>query len=130
MADSEPLDKIGASASISAVRTVVNALVDGRNMFNRTDLVDSDLTLGITGSEGVVYVDAGSATCDVSLPASADAPGLLVLVYAKDASNTITIVRDGADTINGAGADPTLAVNTGKVLISMGDGDWLMWSIP
>ena len=130
MADSEPLDKVGASGSISSFRTVINALVDGRNKFNRTDLVDGDITLGVTGIEGIVYAEGASATCDIDLPASADAPGLLVIVYVKDDSFAVTIVRDGADTINGAGADPTPAVNTGRVLISLGDGDWLMWSIP
>ena len=130
MADSEPIAKLGASASISTVRTLLNQLIDGRNTFNRTDVVDTDLTVGIDGNEGVIYVEAASATCDIDLPAGAGAPGLLVLVYVKDATFAVTIVRDGADTINGAAADPVPAVNTGRALISLGDGDWLMWSIP
>lgn len=130
MADSEPISKVSASASITGMVTIINSLIDGRNKFNRTDLVDGDITLGVTGSEGIIYAEGATATCDIDLPASADAPGLLVLVYVKDDTFAVTIVRDGADTINGAGADPTPAINTGRALISLGDGDWLMWSIP
>jgi len=130
MADSEPITKIAAQESITNWRTLTNLLIDGRLRANRTDVTATTHAVAVDGSDQIIYADGTANVVSIELPASVDVPGLCVIVYVKNATFAVTITLDGADTINQVAANPVPAVATGRVLFSLGDGDWLMWAIP
>jgi len=130
MADNEPITKVSAHEAITDWRTISNTTIDKRSWRNRTDVTAATHAVDETGLDQLIYVDATSNVVSIELPASADVDGMTLVVYVKDSSNTVTITRDGTDTINQVGSNPTPTAGTGRVLTSLGDGDWLMWSTP
>jgi len=130
MADNEPITKLGASSSVTGWATLFNAFMDKRLWVNRTDVTATTYAVAEDGSDQLIYADGTSNVVSIELPASADVPGMVTIVYVKNATFAVTITLDGADTINQVAANPVPAVATARVLVSLGDGDWLMWSTP
>lgn len=125
MADNEPIAKVATTASVSTIRDTLNELIDERGWLNRSTVTDTDYDVEVDQGDQFFKLVAATGAVNLNLPPSDSASdGMLVEVYCADSTNTVTIVRDGSDTINGAGSNPTLTVGNGARLRSIGAGDW------
>ena len=70
----------------------------------------------ITDANKYYILDAGGGSITMNLPAVGASDGLTLAFEVLDASNSITIARDGTDTINGSAADYTSLTGVGDVV--------------
>lgn len=126
MADTEIIADLSPSASQSDFPATYNDLKDKRHWTNITAVTDTTLDLEVTHDHHTIVISAATLAAGINLPPSdSSSAGQSFYYYVADATNTVTIARDGSDTINGAGADPTFAVNARGQFISLGDGNWM-----
>jgi len=69
-----------------------------------------------TDANKYYILDASGGTITMNLPAVGTSDGLTLAFEVLDASNSITIARDGTDTINGSAADYTSLTGVGDVV--------------
>jgi hypothetical protein len=70
----------------------------------------------ITDANKYYILDASGGSITMNLPAVGTSDGLTLAFEVLDASNSITIARDGTDTINGSAADYTSLTGVGDVV--------------
>tara|TARA_E500000305_G_scaffold104816_1_gene101673 strand:+ start:2155 stop:2547 length:393 start_codon:yes stop_codon:yes gene_type:complete len=129
MVDTEITSDQTSSGKLSDFRATWNTSKDRRHWVNLTTVTDTSYAVTTTVADHLFDINATTTGAGLTLPASdATTAGMRIMYYVSDATNTVTITRDGSDTINGAGANPTIAVNNGGVLTSLGNGDW--WHHP
>jgi len=125
MPDNEPISKIATTASVSQIRDTANEHLDERHWWNRSTVTDTDYDVEVGQGDQFFKLVAATVAVNLNLPPSdAASDGMQIRYHCTDSTNTVTVVRDGTDTINGAGSNPTVTANNGGMLISLGDGDW------
>jgi hypothetical protein len=83
----------------------------------------------ITDANKYYILDASGGSITMNLPAVGVSDGLTLAFEVLDASNSITIARDGTDTINGLAADYTSLTGVGDVVYFISiDGTPDNWS--
>lgn len=119
-ADEQPADRW------NNFRAKWNTHKDHRHWTNIT-LPVAAITLDTTTADQWLVVDASSAVVPITLPASGSASaGMAIYIYVEDASNAVTVIPDGSDTINGIAATSTLAQGDVFILRCVGDGNWIL----
>lgn len=92
----DPMTTLQATDNLEATRTALNA-----NFTARQDLSDNEVAAAYTmlADDEAIYVDAsGGAVTVTLLPTASARANQRVLVYALDATSTITIAVDDAGT--------------------------------
>lgn len=118
----------GAAVQITSGSSVVSSIT---NAFSTSTPGAFPYTVSAGDAQKVLLIDT-SATRTINLPAATTN----VMFLVKDstgsaATNNITIVRNGANTIDGAGSNKTLAENSGLwFLISDGVSNWTTGFMP
>lgn len=77
---------------------------------------DSPVNIETADANKYYIVDASGGAVTLNLPAVGTSDGLTLAFEVLDATNAITIVRDGTDTINGAAANYTSLTGVGDVV--------------
>lgn len=108
-----------AKASTSASNAAASEAAAAAAAQGWADVVS--VTTGTTNIETTdankyYIIDASGGTVTLNLPAVGTSDGLTLAFEVLDASNAITIVRDGTDTINGVAADYTSLTGVGDVV--------------
>lgn len=84
-------------------------------------------TYTITNSDTVIIADATSNSITVTLPVASGSPGYRFFVKRKDATgNTVTIVRSGSDTIDGATSQTLNQQYTSMTVVSDGSNWYII----
>lgn len=131
MVSTEIIPDLSPQDELSDFPTLYDELKDKRHWVNLTTVTDTAFDVEVTLKDQLFAISATTAVAGVNLPASnAASAGMSVRFVVDDATNTVTIARDGSDTINGSAADLTPSLYGKGELISMGDGNWTSTSGP
>jgi len=108
-----------AKASASATNAAASEAAAAAAAQGWSDVVS--ITAGTTNIETTdankyYILDASGGSITMNLPAVGTSDGLTLAFEVLDASNSITIARDGTDTINGSAADYTSLTGVGDVV--------------
>lgn len=77
---------------------------------------DSPVNIEIADANKYYIIDASAGAVTMNLPAVGTEDGLTIAFEVLDATNAITIARDGTDTINGVAGDYTSLTGVGDVV--------------
>jgi len=117
------LDGLGelTSAMNLEFRRVADSMNGGGGLKSRMRMVyvDGD----IASTDGTVFGDTSGGAVTMTLPYSADYPGMLVRAKKQTGGPAFRVAPRGTDTIDGAGL--SVVVTTGTEFHSTGTGDWL-----
>ena len=93
-------------------------------IWTKKSITDSDSPYALLVTDGTIYIDASSAAVTVDLPAGVDARKGIYRFKCLDATNTVTITPNGAETIDGA-ASVTMALYDALAL----EWNGIEWSV-
>lgn len=85
-------------------------------------ITDADSPYDVDDTNGIIFIDAGAGAVDVNLPPGLDSRPEGYAFKATDATNDITIIPSGSETIDGA-AQITLNTYDAAHLVWSGD-EW------
>lgn len=103
-----------------------NAVVGGPSLVSGAGPASLPYNIGPSDDGRVLVADTSGGNGTVSLPASSlvDDGFTVVILHSVGDSNTLTISRNGADTIGGADANRTLAVSGSGYILTLLGTDW------
>lgn len=121
----------GASLKIGTVDTSSNSSTElnrepanrGSSSWQQKSIDDTDSTYNAADNESL-WVNASAALVNVQLPSPSQ--DTHIRTVAEDANNTITIQRNGAESINGKPSNVTLVQNESVTLESDGSDWWVV----
>jgi len=111
-----------ATSATNAANSAASAAASAQG-FSGVELVTaSSKDVETTDARKYYQVDASSNTVSINLPSIGTGnDGLSYTIEVLDVSNTITLVRDGTDTINGVAGNYTGLVEVGQVIQIIAD---------
>ena len=105
----------------AASNSAASAAASAQGFAGVTLITAASEDIEVADARTYYQVDATSNTVDMNLPAIGTEDGLSYSVEVLDVSNTITLVRDGTDTINGVAGNYTGLVEAGQVIQIIAD---------
>jgi len=110
-------DAAAASASAAAAAaSEAAAAAAAQGWADVVSITAGTTNIEITDANKYYILDASGGSITMNLPAVGTSDGLTLAFEVLDASNSITIARDGTDTINGSAADYTSLTGVGDVV--------------
>ena len=111
-------DVVAAAASAAAA-----AAAAASNLASKVSEKAADYTIVADTDDGTFFIaDSSGGNVDFDLPSIATAgEGERYLFYRTSASNTVTLTRNGTDTINGVAGTYTINANVGECILVVAD---------
>lgn len=124
------------SATSAATSAAAAAAAAGTNLFNTISDQSASFSVTADTDDGTLFnINSASSNINMTLPSIATAlEGERYGIYRVSASNTITLVRNGSDTINGVAGNYTLNAVAGELTVIVADDatpdNWIVfvWS--
>ena len=110
-----------ATSETNAAASAAAAAASAQGWTAVSTLTTGTTNLETTDARNYYILDATGGTITLNLPAIGTNDGILFGFEVSNVDNTITIVRDGTDTINGVAGNYTGLISVGQVIHFIGD---------
>lgn len=123
-----------SSATSAAASAAAAAAAAGSNLFNTISDKSANYTVVADTDDGTLFkVNTAGGSVALTLPSIATAvEGERYGIYRESASNSLTLIRNGTDTINGVAGTYTVAAVAGELTVIVADDatpdNWIVFT--